>query len=181
MQLLAGVASALTTATLVLAATTAPAHASVERVPAPNSSVNPAKHPQEYENRIVARINDARARAGLNRIRVYQTCLDRHAERWAKHLAESGRLQHRNQYRVLGACNLHWTGETLARGAGGLSSIENPITRKEIADFNSTLEWSESQNEYFRSLMARREIISFDDKRIRLRFDSTADEPEIGD
>jgi uncharacterized protein YkwD len=121
MQLLAGVASALTAATLVLAATTAPAHASVERVPAPNSSVNPATHPQEYENRIVARINDARARAGLNRIRVYQTCLDRHAERWAKHLAESGRLQHRNQYRVLGACNLHWTGETLARGAGGLS------------------------------------------------------------
>jgi uncharacterized protein YkwD len=121
MQLLAGVASALTAATLVLAATTAPAHASVERVPAPNSSVDPATHPQEFENRIVARINDARARAGLNRIRVYQTCLDRHAERWARHLAESGRLQHRNQYRVLGACNLHWTGETLARGSGGFT------------------------------------------------------------
>jgi uncharacterized protein YkwD len=121
MQLLARVASALTAAALVVGATTTPAHASVQRVPAPNSSVDPATHAQEYENRIVARINDARARAGLNRIRVYQTCLDRHAERWAKNLAESGRLQHRNQYRVLGACNLHWTGETLARGAGGLT------------------------------------------------------------
>ena len=124
MQLLFRVASGVTAAALVVAATVAPADAAAYRVPAPDYSVNPATHPNEYANRIVARINDARARAGLSRLRVYQTCLDRHAERWARHLAESGRLEHRNQYRVLDACNLHWTGETLARGAGGLNPGE---------------------------------------------------------
>jgi uncharacterized protein YkwD len=121
MQLLVRAASVLTTSALVVAATLAPAQASVIRVPQPDHSVNPGSHPGEYANRVVARINHARARAGLRQIRVYQTCLDNHSERWAKHLAQSGRLVHRNQYRVLSACNLHWTGETLARGAGGLS------------------------------------------------------------
>ena len=121
MQLLVRAASALTASALVVAGTLGPAQASVRRVPEPNYSVSPGTHPGEYANRIVARINDARARAGLRKVRVYQTCLDSHSERWARHLAQSGRLVHRNQYRVLSACNLHWTGETLARGAGGLS------------------------------------------------------------
>lgn len=121
MQLLVRVASALAASAIVVGATVPPAQASVWRVPAPDHSVNPATHPNEYENRIVARINDARARAGLKKLRVFQSCLDGHATRWAKHLAESGRLEHRNQQRVLSECNLHWTGETLARGAGGLT------------------------------------------------------------
>lgn len=121
MQLLVRVASALAASAMVLAATVPPAQASVRRVPAPDPSVSPATHPNEYENRIVARINEARARAGLKKLRVFQSCLDSHAERWAKYLAESGRLEHRNQQRVLSECNLHWTGETLARGAGGLT------------------------------------------------------------
>jgi uncharacterized protein YkwD len=120
-QLPLRVASALTAMSLAVLASAGPAQASVRRVPEPNYSVNPASHPGEYANRIVARINDARARAGLRQLRVYQTCLDSHSERWAKYLAQSGRLEHRDQYRVLSACNLHWTGETLARGAGGLS------------------------------------------------------------
>ena len=114
MQLLVRVASTLTASAMVVAATVAPAQASTRPVPAPDYSVNPATHPNEYENRIVARINDARARAGLKRLRVFQSCLEGQAERWAKYLAESGRLEHRNQQRVLAACNLHWTGETLA-------------------------------------------------------------------
>ncbi|HET7193857.1 MAG TPA: CAP domain-containing protein [Nocardioides sp.] len=121
MQLLVRAASALTASALVVAATLAPAQASVSRVPAPDYSVNAGSHPGEYANRVVARINVARARAGLRKLRVYQTCLDRQSERWAEYLAQSGRLEHRNQYRVLSACNLHWTGETLARGAGGLT------------------------------------------------------------
>jgi uncharacterized protein YkwD len=121
MQLLVRAAFALTATALVVAATLAPAQASVARVPQPDYSVSPGSHPGEYANRVVARINDARARAGLRQIRVYQTCLDSHSERWAKYLAQNGRLVHRDQYRVLSACNLHWTGETLARGAGGLS------------------------------------------------------------
>jgi uncharacterized protein YkwD len=121
MQLLVRAAFALTAPALVVAATLAPAQASVVRVPQPDYSVSAGSHPGEYANRVVARINDARERAGLRKIRVYQTCLHNHSEQWAKHLAQSGRLVHRNQYRVLSACNLHWTGETLARGAGGLS------------------------------------------------------------
>lgn len=121
MQLLIRFASALIATTLAVVAMATPAHASVRRVPEPNYSVNPATHPGEYENRVVARINQARARAGLKQLRVYQSCLDGHAERWAKHLAQAGRLEHRNQQRVLSDCNLHWTGETLARGAGGLT------------------------------------------------------------
>jgi uncharacterized protein YkwD len=124
MQLFVRVASALTVTTMALMASAGPAQASVWRVPPPNNSVNPATHPNEYQNRIVAKVNDARARAGLKQLRVYQSCLDGHAERWAQHLAESGRLEHRNQQRVLSACNLHWTGETLARGAGNLSPGE---------------------------------------------------------
>ena len=65
MQLLVRVASALAASALVVAATVPPAQASVRRVPPPDYSVNPATHPNEYENRIVARINEARARAGL--------------------------------------------------------------------------------------------------------------------
>src|SRR5687767_6315015 len=121
MQLLVRVASALTASAMVVAVTVTPAHAATRPVPEPDYSVNPSTHPNEYENRIVANINDARARAGLKKLRVFQSCLDGQAERWAKYLAESGRLEHRNQQRVLAACNLHWTGETLARGAGGLS------------------------------------------------------------
>lgn len=121
MQLPIRVASALAAMSLAVVASAGPAEASVRRVPAPDYSVKLATHPGEYANRIVARINDARARAGLRQIRVYQTCLDGQSERWAKYLAQSGRLEHRNQYRVLSACNLHWTGETLARGAGGLT------------------------------------------------------------
>jgi len=121
MQLHVRAASVLAATALAVAAALAPAQASVQRVPEPNTSVKPASHPGEYANRVVARINDHRQRAGLRQLRVYQTCLDNHSERWARHLAQSGRLVHRNQYRVLSACNLHWTGETLARGAGGLS------------------------------------------------------------
>ena len=121
MQLFPRAVTALTALCLAVVASAGPAQASVERVPDPNWSVNPSTHPDEYANRVVARVNQARDRAGLRRLRFYQTCLDNHAERWAKYLARSGRLEHRNQYRVLSDCNLHWTGETLARGAGGLS------------------------------------------------------------
>jgi uncharacterized protein YkwD len=96
---------------------TAPAHAGTWRIPAPDSSVNPANHPDEYGNRVMDRVNKRRARAGLSRIRVYESCLDGMAERWARNLAEWGTLRHRNQRRVLDACDLHWTGETIAKGS----------------------------------------------------------------
>jgi uncharacterized protein YkwD len=123
-QLLAGAASALTASAMVVTASVAPSQASVMPVPQPDHSVNPATHPNEYENRLVARINDARARAGLKQVRSYQTCLDGRSERWAKYLAENGRLEHRNGQRVLDDCHLRWTAETLARGSGSISPRE---------------------------------------------------------
>ena len=120
MQLPVRLASALLASVMVVAGTLSSAEAASRPVPEPNRSVSPVSHPNEYANRVVAAVNDARARAGLKRLRVYQDCLDGQANRWARRLAESGRLQHRDQRRVLAACNLHWTGETLARGSRSL-------------------------------------------------------------
>ena len=117
MYLLTRALCALTVTTLVVLTLPGTAHAGIQRIPAPDYSVNPATHPDEYENRVMARVNNRRTRAGLPRLRVYQTCLDSTSERWAEHLADSGRLEHRNQHRVLDACNLHWTGETIAKGS----------------------------------------------------------------
>jgi hypothetical protein len=64
-------------------------------------------------------------------------------------------------------------------GAGGLSSIGDPVTRKEIANFNASLEWSESQNDYFRSLNVVSQVVPPQDPRLHLRLDPAADEPEV--
>lgn len=66
-------------------------------------------------------------------------------------------------------------------GAGGLSKIADPVARKEIANFNSTLEWSESQNDYFRSFTVLREVVPLQDHRVHLRFDPSSEEPEIAE
>lgn len=61
-------------------------------------------------------------------------------------------------------------------GSGGLSSIPDGRVRKAIALFNSELAWSEGQIDYFRG--HRPDPVPFTDKRLRLRYDSTAEEPE---
>jgi hypothetical protein len=62
-------------------------------------------------------------------------------------------------------------------GSGGLSSIADPRVRKSIALFNARLAWSEGQVAYFRS--NKPEVVPASDKRVHLRFDVTADEPEV--
>jgi hypothetical protein len=64
-------------------------------------------------------------------------------------------------------------------GSGGLSSIPDPRVRKAIALFNSELAWSEGQIDYFRGL--RPDPVPVSDPRVRLRYDRTADEPEIAE
>lgn len=64
-------------------------------------------------------------------------------------------------------------------GAGGLSSIEQPAVRSAVADFNSTLDWSESQNDYFRSNVAPDDPLELSDKRMSLRYDPAAGEPMV--
>lgn len=63
-------------------------------------------------------------------------------------------------------------------GAGGLSSIEQPAVRSAVAVFNSTLDWSESQNDYFRSNVVRDDPLELSDTRVSLRYDPAAGEPE---
>jgi hypothetical protein len=64
-------------------------------------------------------------------------------------------------------------------GSGGLSSIPDPRVRKTIALFNSELAWSEGQIGYFRG--QRPDPVPFSDRRIRLRYDPAAEEPEVAE
>ncbi len=98
--------------------TASPASASVWLAPAPDLTVNPLTHLDEFENRILAKINARRHKAGLRKVRYYSSCIDGFSERWARYLATSGEFKHRNQTRILDRCNLSWVGETLVRGVG---------------------------------------------------------------
>jgi uncharacterized protein YkwD len=73
---------------------------------------------ERFEKRVVARINRARARRGLPRIRRVDDCVDGMSERWAARIKRTGKLVHRNQRVPLARCRLAWTGETLVRGSG---------------------------------------------------------------
>jgi len=64
-------------------------------------------------------------------------------------------------------------------GSGGLSSIHDARVRQAIAMFNAKLEWANGQIDYFRR--NRTEIIADSDPRFRLRYDPTAEEPEIAE
>lgn len=100
----------------LLVTTAPPASARIWKVPSPAASLDPLTHLNEFENRIVVLINRHRARAGLHKVRYFDSCIDGFSERWAGHLAASGELVHRNQHRILDRCHLTWVGETLVRG-----------------------------------------------------------------
>lgn len=100
----------------LLVITAPPAAARIWRVPAPTASLDPLTHVDEFENRVVVLINRRRAKAGLPKVRYFDSCIDGFSERWAGHLAASGELVHRNQHRILDRCHLTWVGETLVRG-----------------------------------------------------------------
>src|SRR3954469_9390734 len=46
----------------------------------------------------------------------HATCLTRLAQRWAKHLARTGELEHQELEPVLERCRLSWVGENIAMG-----------------------------------------------------------------
>ena len=95
---------------------TAPAEAQTWVGPHADPEVDPLQDLEEFENRVLAEINQARVAEGLRRVRVFQSCVDGYSERWARHIKRTGRFAHRNQARVLNGCDLTWTGETLVRG-----------------------------------------------------------------
>ena len=94
----------------------APAEAKVWSIPKIDPSSDPLVDGDEYADRVMAAINKIRVDKGKSKVKVFQGCLDHHSNKWARHLADIGKLLHRDQYAMLRACNLHWTGETLVSG-----------------------------------------------------------------
>lgn len=105
----------LTAGTLAVAT---PAQAKLWQAPAADPDLNPQKHLNEFENRILVEINQARVDAGLKKVKYFESCVDHKSERWARRIKRTDKFEHRNQRRVLRACDLAWTGETLVRGTG---------------------------------------------------------------
>lgn len=95
-----------------------PAQARTWAVPAADPAVDATAELDEFETRVLVRVNKARARRGLRKVRVFHSCVDRTSERWARRLNRTGLLEHRDQTEVLDRCGLSWAGETLARGVG---------------------------------------------------------------
>lgn len=92
------------------------ASAKIWKVPAPDTALDPLTHLTEYENRVVVGINRARKAHDLKPVRYFDSCVDHFSEGWARHLADTGLFEHRNQTKILNKCDLHWVGETLVRG-----------------------------------------------------------------
>ena len=84
--------------------------------PAPATGLG-SLQPDVFENRILAVVNKRRKAADLEPVRSFDPCIDRFAERWARHLAATGDFEHRDQRRILRRCDLTWVGENLIRGS----------------------------------------------------------------
>ena len=106
-----------------LALVTSPASAKIWKVPQSDLSLDPLVKLTEYETRVVNLVNKKRTAHDLKPVRYFQSCLDRMAERWARHLAEIGELVHRDQRKVLRRCDLTWAGETLVRTGSDSASL----------------------------------------------------------
>lgn len=109
---------AVAVATGVAAVLATPAQAKTWLAPPADADVDPLTHLNEFENRILIQINQARVAAGLKKVRLFESCVDDHSERWARKIKRTGEFVHRDQMKVINACDLQWTGETLVRGIG---------------------------------------------------------------
>jgi uncharacterized protein YkwD len=96
----------------------APAHAKTWLAPSADPDVDPLQDLNEFENRILVKINRARARHDLKRVRLFESCVDGKSEDWAARIKRTGDFVHRDQMKVIKSCDLAWTGETLVRGIG---------------------------------------------------------------
>jgi uncharacterized protein YkwD len=94
----------------------APAQAALWSIPPSNPLVDPASNLGEFEVQLMNEVNVVRAAAGLRKIDHFDSCVDRLSESWARHLAETGAFEHRDQHKVLRRCGQSWAGENLVRG-----------------------------------------------------------------
>ena len=79
------------------------------------------------ESSVVSATNHTRVQHGRRVVRG-NACLDRMAESWARHLAESNTLRHRRLGRVLSQCDRSYVSENLAR-----YPVSSGMTAAEIA------------------------------------------------
>ena len=86
--------------------------------PTVNSSLDPLNTMNEFENRVLIKINKVRARHHLPAVKYFQTCVDGMSEGWDQKIVDTGNLVHRDQMTVIKKCNFTWTGECLIRGTG---------------------------------------------------------------
>jgi len=86
--------------------------------PRATDSFDPQTDLDEFESRVLIRVNQVRKRRGLPRVRVFQSCVDRYAERWSRRLTRLEKLEHRSLGAVLDGCKVNWVGENLVRGTG---------------------------------------------------------------
>jgi uncharacterized protein YkwD len=117
-RLTAGLATGVAAAVVALAplAPAAPAQAAPAPLPASSADVSARKSFASFEVRVLDRINEVRAGAGLRKIARLDSCVDRMAEKWAGHLASRGVLEHRDPREVLRRCGQSWAGENLVKG-----------------------------------------------------------------
>lgn len=95
----------------------APANAGLSRVPT-SASDGVSSSGADLEDQIMVEVNAARVSAGVKPIRFFDSCVDRMASSWGKHLASTGAFAHRNQNDILRRCHQNWSGEALIRGEG---------------------------------------------------------------
>ena len=86
--------------------------------PTVNSSLDPLTAMNEFENRVLIKINKVRANHNLPKVRYFQTCVDGMSEGWDSHIVSTGDLVHRDQMKVINKCSFTWAGECLIRGTG---------------------------------------------------------------
>lgn len=79
---------------------------------------SPAAASPSYANRaessVITSTNHKRVQRDRRAVRA-NACLDRMAESWAKHLAQTNSMFHRRLGRVLGACNRSYVSENLCK------------------------------------------------------------------
>jgi uncharacterized protein YkwD len=107
--------------TVILPATTVLA-VTLWLVPAPaTAQADPAT---TYAETAFAATNAQRARHDRARLRK-ATCLTRMAQRWARHMARTGRLVHQDLNPIAARCDLSYVGENIAMGYPGGASVVN--------------------------------------------------------
>lgn len=92
-----------------------PARAELWAVPS-SPSGSGTQDLEAFEDAVMVKVNAARARAGMPKIRFYDSCIDRLSEKLSARIVDSGTLAHRDQNQVLLRCSQSWAGEDLVRG-----------------------------------------------------------------